>query len=159
MRRAQISTTDFIFALFVFFIIIIMITNVWTGSLVSMDESEKFFDAFEKTYISSTLLTKFSGYPEVWNYTSVEILGLAEPKIPNTISPAKFSQLLLMDQSLIPEKLGVPDYKVYIRLEDMYGSLLNFAGQIPSNQQISTSITSYVIYNNELSRLRVTLWR
>ena len=156
-KKGQISTTDLLFAVFIFLVVIIMISNTWTGALVSMDNMEKSFDIYHKTYLVSSRLVESPGWPKAWNHTSVEIIGLAD--VQNIINIEKFTELKILSSSNISEKLGVPDYKVYIKLLDMNNTFIDQAGWIPSNQTISGSITSHVIYNDTLSKLRVTLWR
>jgi hypothetical protein len=60
---------------------------------------------------------------------------------------------------MVKEKFGVGEYHLFVNLTNTNGAEFNHTGEaiLPNATLVSTTI-SYVLYNNEMSKLYVSLW-
>lgn len=156
MKKAQIALTDLIFSLFIFLAIVIITSLAWSNTLIKMDEIEGYSEIQKKTYLVSYQLIESSGYPLGWNVSTYTLIGLVDSR--NVLSMRKWDEFLKLDNETLKENLGVPEYGLHVELRRLDNTIINATGETPSDYSISSSMISYVLYNNSVSKLYVTLW-
>lgn len=156
MKKAQITLTDLIFSLFIFLTVVIIASLAWSNTLVKMDEIEKYNEIQKRTYFVSYQLIESSGYPLAWNISDYSLVGLADSR--NILSIKKWNELFKFDNETLKEELGVSEYGLRVELRRLNNSVIGMVGETPSNYTVLSSMISYVLYNNSVSKLYVTLW-
>lgn len=157
MYRGQVVTTDLIFALTVAIAIIFIINSQWGIMLKNFEDGETKIAAEKAAYISTFYLINGKGYPVNWNSSNVSLLGLAKDL--NIIDGRKFTELMKIDNASLGNFLGAPEYKFFINLTKKNDVTINSTGYPPINPSISTSVMSFVVFNTEISKLYVTVWK
>jgi len=157
LYKGQIVTTDLILALVIAVMIMVAINSQWGIMLKSIGNSESKIAAEKAAYITTFYLIDGSGYPKKWNSSNVTIIGLAKDL--NVIDQRKFIELMKIDNYTLPNMLGIPDFKVFINLTKTNDRTINSTGLRPILPNTSAVIMSYVVFNNTLSRLYVTVWK
>ena len=137
--------------------IVFIINTQWGVMLDNIDNHETATGAEKASHIASLYLINGPGYPADWNHTSVQLIGLA--KNLNVIDPAKFEQLMNISNSTLGDKLGAPDFKIFINLTTPSGITLNYTGLLPENYSTLSRLLSYVSYNGVPAKIYVTVWK
>ena len=125
--------------------------------LKNNDVSEAKITAEKAAYLSTFFLINGPGYPQSWNVTNVTIIGLANNL--NVIDQRKFIELMKINNYTLPDMLGIPEFKIFINLTKTDDRTINSTGLAPNMSNTSAVIMSYVLFNNTLSRLYVTVWK
>ena len=154
--KGQITMTDFVISLIIFIGVVVIICGVWSNILIKTQTFEKINDMQEKALLASSFLVEDKGYPIGWNSSNVTVLGLAAEQ--NIIDETKLAELLKLDNETLRERLGVPEYKVYIKMTNATDYLIAQTGENPTDQQTVLTLVSYVVYQDRLAKLYLTLW-
>jgi len=157
LYRGQIVTLDLLIALSIAMAVVLVINTQWGVLIKSADDYHARISAEKAAYLSSFFLTNGPGYPSAWNSTNVRIIGVAKDL--DVIDQTKFNTLMKIDNSSLGEMLGVPEYKIFINLTDSTGTTINYTGLRPVNQNLSSSVLSFVSFNSNLCKLYVTVWK
>lgn len=150
-------TIDLVFALTLMIAIVFIINTQWGVMLNNIDSYETASGAEKASHIASLYLINGPGYPVDWNYTNVQLIGLA--KNLNVLDAKKFEQLRNISNSTLGEKLGVPDFKIFINLTNSSGTTINYTGLLPENYSTLSRLLSYVSYNGVPAKIYVTVWK
>jgi len=134
--KAQAWTLDFIFAMLIFSIAIILLLTHTVGRT----DYNIVYD-FDK--ISSHLIT--DGYPTNWNNTNVVYPGLLSNGI---LNETKINQIKLLNNSFIISSFGIRN-NFYVNITDRNGKTINISG--PACFGIKPSNPSEIIEGKRLS--------
>ena len=157
MHKGQIVTIDLVFALTLMIAIVFIINTQWGVMLDNIGNYETAIGAEKASHTASLYLINGQGHPTNWNYTNVQLVGLA--KNLNVMDSGKFTELMKISNSTLGEKLGVPDFKIFINLTNAGGTTINYTGLSPENYSTLSRLLSYVSYNGAISKLYVTVWK
>jgi len=157
LHRGQVITTDLIIALTVAIALIFLINSQWGMMLKNFEDSESRITAEKAAYLGSLYLVDSKGYPVPWNSTNISVLGVAKDL--NIIDENKFAELMKVDNASLGDLLGAPGYKFFINLTKLNDATINSTGYAPSNPSIIVTVPSYVVFNKEVSKLYVTVWK
>ena len=157
LHKGQIVTIDLVFALTLMIAIVFIINTQWGVMLNNIDGYETAIGAEKASHIASLYLINGPGYPADWNYTTVQLVGLA--KNLNVMDSGKFTELMKISNSTLGEKLGVPDFKIFINLTNSSGTTINYTGLAPENYSTLSRLLSYVSYNGVPAKIYVTVWK
>ena len=157
MHKGQIVTVDLVFALTLMIAVVFIINMQWGVMLDSINGYETANGAEKASHVASLYLINGPGYPANWSYADVQLVGLA--KNLNVLDPNKFEQLKNISNSTLGEKLGVPDFKIFINLTNSNGGTMGSTGLVPDNYSTLSRLLSYVSYNGAPSKLYVTVWK
>ena len=150
-------TIDLVFALTLMIAIVFIINTQWGVMLDNINGYETAMGAEKASHIASLYLINGPGYPTNWNYTNVQLVGLAKDL--NVIDGGKVAGLMNISNSTLGEKLGVPDFKIFINLTSSSGTTINYTGLSPENYSTLSRLLSYVSYNGAPAKLYVTVWK
>lgn len=125
--------------------------------LKNIDNYETGASLEKAAQLSLLYLIGGKGYPPNWNSSNVQLVGLTDDL--NVISPAKFNELMKISNSSLSDVLGAPEFNVLINLTKTDGTTINSTGLPPSNSSNSAVVESYVVFNNALSNIYVTVWK
>ena len=158
--RGQLSGIDMMFGVFLFMIVIAVISIEWTDSFNYAKNVQMTRTTTDLAISLSNQLVSFEGEPQDWNATTVKVIGLAIRQ--NLLSQGKINTLAAMNITAIKDLLGVSDYHLLIRIfkADLGGDNVALFGEtLPGNASSASVIDSYAALNNEVVIVRVTLWR
>lgn len=160
--KGQIMSTDLVFAVVLFLAIVSTISYQWDSVLTRMNDVERATDAEMKSHMVSNFLTKTSGYPIGWTCGNVRVVGLCS-RDPNVIATTRFQEFVNCTNNNatgIRERLSISDYSLFVNLTKTNGVEWNHTGDhVPTNATVVSTTVSYVLYNNEMSKLYVSLWK
>lgn len=149
---------DLLISLVIFIIIITVGLVVWNSSYARISDLEATRNAHEKAYFITNQLIKTPGAPAGWDSTTVTQVGLADSQ--NVLGVSKWKELHKFSNFSLRDKLGAAAYNAYLELKSIDGTSLDGVGQ-PTNSsaKLSATMLSYVLYNNSVTKLEVTVWR
>ncbi len=178
-RRAQIASSEFIMAYFIFSLVLISALFLWDTTTKNILKSEHLHkmnslgtDAVEK-------LLRTSGFPGDWIVKPVDnisALGLVnESRILDRGKVLRFVEL--MDSSKFNEcgvavsnyncsryLLGVEKYEFYFTLKDVNGSIMTIEGQncstgnFPVDADYIISVRRSAILDDEIVMISLVMW-
>ncbi|MBN1385585.1 hypothetical protein JW968_01250 [Candidatus Woesearchaeota archaeon] len=149
-NKAQIITLDFMIALFIFAIVLLLFFRYY--SMVS--EKSLVFRELEidADSISRSLLTK--GYPEGWTQDNFTIIGITDGDM--RINRAKLDSFTGMDYSQARSSFRT-SYDFYFFLEDAEGARSYAFGVEPDGKNV-VKTTRYVIFDGKVMNMVLYLW-
>ena len=154
--RQGSASLDFVFASFIFILILGYSVVAYSESISSLRHAEKTAKLEAGAYSISEAMVKSKGYPENWedSPSDAKAIGLAESE--NVLSTAKVSALHSMDEMQAKEIMGIAnDY--LLQIESVDGQVFFAKGSI--NQDAgSVSIERIVYYNQSACKLVVRLY-
>lgn len=160
MNKGQIYYVEFIFAVFVFFaVLVFFISNV----LTTLDESGLTQIAAEAKFVSEDLMSE--GRPENWNVSNVQKIGITDGA--SRIDTTKLSMFANMSNSSYTNAKSLfniaSDYYVYLETKNGTRILIDGQPGVGKNYSDSKKIIKNVrlaVYNNtEIVRLVVLVWQ
>ena len=120
--KAEVFSSDFIIGLFLFLIAIVMFEMFYTNLSAEIGDYKIRSDLHSKANsISETLVTS-PGFPEDWNSSNVEIIGLFDSGLVNL---TKFDRMKELEYYAMKNKLGLGGYNLYVHITNSTGSALN----------------------------------
>lgn len=155
-KKAQVVIADLFMALIIFAILLVAIVGTWNHYLVRADERIVYGDMTIKAMQLADTLVKSPGYPDIWDESSVDIIGLAVDD--RELSTDKMHNFTNMSEAAIKEKMKIKNYDFYFSLKTIDGSINITHGSNISGTQAAT-IRRYVIYENKTAELLFTLWQ
>lgn len=151
-NRAQISTIDFLTAVFIFSLVLAYaVSSLNDASIRTVTETDYKYMIINTLEISD-ILVKNPGIPSSWNSTYVEFPGLASDD--RIISPYKVNQFCNLTENQIRSIFRIP-YFIYFSI---IGNSTVECG-LKQNGTKSVSIRRNVLFENKNAVLEVTLWK
>jgi hypothetical protein len=159
--KAQVWSTDFIFSVSVFIIVLSSVLFVWTSMSAQSDEQSNFSDMQKKILQVSDSLVRISGVPDNWDSSTVETVGLSTGE-ENVLDSGKVSEFLSMlgtDYNRTRAMMGMGNYELYFELRYANDTVfLNSTIPITTDETNILSIDRQVIYNGKLAKARFVIW-
>ena len=157
MHKGQVVTLDLIFALVIGMAVFFALNHEWGIAIQkSYDYTQRNSAEIAAHSIALSLISS-KGYPEDWNRTTVMIVGIA--KNLDVIDGKKFNELMALPNASLGDLLGVSEFKIMINLTSSAGTTINSTGLAPANYSILSTALSFVSFNNNVSKLYVTVWK
>jgi hypothetical protein len=166
--KAQVWSMDFAISFTMFFLAVILIIFAWDYT-VSQNYSEVIFSEIENTALSvSDVLIRTQGFPTDWTPETVETIGLVSKE--NVINETKIANLINLskyyaDYNFTKTMLGIGNHEFYLEIKDLYNQTMKANGdditigvEPYQNAEIVIPMERYVIYKNEIAKLRFILW-
>jgi hypothetical protein len=164
--KGQAWSFDFMASVTIFFLILVVLFFVWEYAAFQNADQMIFNDMQDRAMTTVDTIIRVKGYPEDWNESSVEVLGLASDE--NILNESKILMFVGMDYPEAQRLLGISDYNFYFQLIHLNGSqsyangTALVAGIDPTLYQNTTSIvpiTRLVTFDHRVAKLRFMLWR
>ena len=160
-KKAQISGLDLILALMLFFTVVTLFAVLWDTVHYNVKSSA---DADIIAIQVANRLLESPGYPQDWNATNVELIGLSSER--GVVDQSKLEnlfELITLDYDKVRELLGLGPYQIYINMTYTDGTPVYINGQ-PAQGGIppadATSVSSIrrtalygeiVVHNNSIT--------
>jgi len=151
--KAQVNAIDLVLAISIFMLIMGLFEVTWQGSVSRAAPTEDEL-SLRSYHVANTLLES-GGYPEDWNSSDVQVLGLCDER--NVINKNKLAKLLVMlgsDYSRAKGLLGVGANDIYINVTDLSGDIIYVngvrasAGIVPTSAQVSMHSASIALISS-----------
>jgi len=164
--KAELFSSDFMISILLFFTVLIIIAVYYQNLQSDIYEANNRNDMYAKTINVASLLAESSGYPQFWNSTNVQVLGLYDS---GKFNLTKFEYLINktnLDYQTVKTMLGTGAYDFFISLRNVSGSIIvkpsnpNFnysCGLYPSNPEQTLLVKRLGVVNLEGNSTKVTL--
>lgn len=176
--KAQASSAELLIAYFIFFVALTSSVVLWVTTVETVTSRER-LDEFEDLAAGiAEKLVRTSGVPFNWTEENVSVIGLTDE--PRELSKAKMlSFIRLMNDSAYDNTcldatlsnyecnkhlVGAGKHDFYLTLEDMNSTVIIIdnityaAGRLPVDDVESISIARTAIFQENITRMRFTLW-
>lgn len=125
-NSGQLFSSDFLVAVILFIFVITAIQVQHSSVVRKINNQEELL--FRESLISRTdTLVMFQGYPEDWNISSIEVLGLSTGE-PNRVNETKLQYFVQMDTSEAKRLLGLRGNSFYFSVENSTGQVISGGG-------------------------------
>ncbi|RLG19248.1 hypothetical protein DRN67_03235 [Candidatus Micrarchaeota archaeon] len=121
MKRAQIFSSDFIFSVVLFTIVLLILFPIWNNITYQTQEAEARKEMQISTIAIADLLTRSTGSPADWNASTVKSIGLANSA--HELNTTKFLRLKQIEHEDAKDLLGIPTYNISINITQRNGYL------------------------------------
>ena len=155
--KAQIAVTDLFIAVFIFMILIIFIVIYLDTYDKRLDESIKYQELETIGFQITDMLVKSRGIPPDWesNISNADAIGLAG--YDRILSYNRVNAFFDSNYTELKEKFNIERCNFYIVLTAINGTAIKDIGE-PSDGDYSVDINRYVLYQNETTILKFTIW-
>jgi hypothetical protein len=164
--RAQVWSFDFMASVIVFFVIIAILFFSWEY-ITFQNEDLITFNEMENNALSITdTLIRTPGFPEHWNETNVQIMGLASEE--NVLNETKILMFVQMDYDYAKRILGIPAYEFYFRISYLNGTqaranntdlVIGLDPTLFLNSTMVVPIDRKILFDTRVASLEFILWR
>jgi hypothetical protein len=156
-RKAQVWYIDFIVSVLIF-TIVILIYFEYVNNLSKEEQSDLETMVMSAKIVSNNLMS--GGFPDDWNQSNAAIIGVVDDE---RINSTKMERFYDMGHEQARIKFGIID-NYYAYLQDRNGQKINFGGkdhcgEEPENPDKLVKIDRIVIYNNDMAKMVVQIWR
>jgi hypothetical protein len=163
--RAQAWSFDFMASVIVFFLVVSVLFFVWQYTTIQNEDQMVFNDMENSALTITDTIIRSRGYPEDWNESSVQIIGLASEE--NILNETKILTFVQMDYETVKRILGIGAYDFYFQLVHLNGTQASsggndlLAGLDPAFQSSTmvVPIERYIVFDHRVAKLRFMLWR
>jgi hypothetical protein len=163
-RRAQAWSFDFMASVTIFFLILVVLFFVWEYTAFQNTDQMVFNDMEDRALITVDTIIRVKGFPEDWNDSNVEVLGLASEE--NVLNESKILMLVDMDYQTAKRLLGIYDYNFYFQLVHLNDSqayangtaLVTGLDPTPNSTAV-VPVERYILFDHKVAKLRFMLWR
>lgn len=161
--KAELFSSDFMISILLFFTVLIIIAVYYQNLQSDIYEANNRNDMYSKVINVASLLAESSGYPQFWNSTNVQVLGLYDS---GKFNLTKFEELKKMNYQTVKTMLGTGTYDFFISLKNVSGSIIvkpsnpNFnysCGLYPFNPEQTLLVKRLGVVNLEGNSTKVTL--
>jgi hypothetical protein len=165
-RQGQAWSFDFLASVTIFFMVLIVLFFAWEYSAVQNTDQIIFNDMESRALNTVDTIIRTGGFPEHWNETTVEVLGLASEE--NILNETKIVMLVNMDYDDVRRIMGLHPYQFYFQVLNLNntqaesGGTPLFTGLDPTVYTNSTAVVPverYVLFDHAVAKLRFMLWR
>jgi hypothetical protein len=124
--KAQAWSFDFMASITVFFFMVAVLLFTWQYVTYQNDELALINNMENSAITISETLIRTQGYPQEWNDTNVQIIGLAVEE--NVLDETKLVSFVLMDYNYSKFLLGITGLEYYFRVKQLNGSIAQSGG-------------------------------
>lgn len=163
-RRGQVWSFDFIASVTIFFVVLIVLFFVWEYTTMQNNDQILFNDMESKALDTIDTMIRVRGFPDDWDSSNVEVLGLASEE--NILNESKLLEFVGMDYYNSRRVLGILGYDFYFQVLNLNDTQA-YSGPIPlltgvdpltSNAVTIVPVERYVLFDHRVAKLRFTLW-
>lgn len=155
--KGQIWSADFIVSVVIFFSALAIVTFAWNHAASQSLEQRTLADMQTATIRVADSLIRTPGYPENWNASDVEQIGLATT--PYIINQTKLEQFLALDYSDAKRLLGLRgDWEFYFEMSYLNGTVVETKGTYSQNTLTASPITRNILYGKMVIKLIFMTW-
>jgi hypothetical protein len=165
MNKAQVWSFDFAVSVVIFFSVVVMILFSWNYTSAKHTEQVLFNEMESKAVSLSDSLIRTRGFPEEWNSTNVQIIGLADEE--NVLNETKILQLVGMPYNTIRATMGIMNYNFYLGIRHLNETVINMNGtdlecgehpSLYSNSTMIVPIERFMLFDHRVASLMFILW-
>jgi len=120
--KAELFSSDFIMALFLFLIAIAIFEIFYINLQAEINDYGIRDDIQSKVNGLADVLVTSTGYPKYWDNNSVKVIGLFNSGL---INLTKFEELKKIEYYTAKRMMGVRNYEIYIELKNKTGDVIN----------------------------------
>lgn len=117
-KHGQVASGDFIVSISIFLFMLAIILPLYVNMSYQSEEKRLLEDIQTRSGFVTDSLLKTGGWPEDWNETNVEHIGLSDN---GRINKTKIRRLMAMDPSSVKRVLGMQDLELNISFYNMEG--------------------------------------
>lgn len=121
--KGQFFSIDFVLALALFSLVVLSVAFAWEDARAQALDLQAHANIYSKAEAVSDSLVRSKGFPENWNATSVQSIGLASEA--RVLNESKAEEMMGLSYSTAKSKLAVWEYDFYFNLTDSSGELIN----------------------------------
>jgi hypothetical protein len=156
VKKGQIWSLDFITSVIVFLIVLIPLLFVWSYINVQNEQEIRMNDIESLALSVSDALIRTKGFPEGWDASNVETMGLASEE--NVLNDTKVSYFVTMGNNEYNRTRAIltGSYDFFFNLTDLNGSSYGTIGSKPADR-ITVPIERYCLYNERIVKMELTL--
>jgi len=155
-NRGQIFSTDLIFAVSVFLLLLAFVWYSWDDLNYEMDRKMELSEMKQRALDISDALAMASGSPDNWALDPEGANSIGLVTLPRQLSDEKWSALAGMDYKDQKGLLGVGRFDFWLAVKSG-GAVLNSTGLEPAGD-FRVGIERAVIRNGEAQMLSLVLW-
>ncbi len=155
-RKGQIWSLDFVTSIVVFMVAFIPLFFIWTY-VNTQSQQQILFDQVETLTLSiSDSLIRTKGFPEGWNTSNVNLMGLASEE--NVLNSTKVSYFFAMGNSEYNRTKAIltGGYDFFFNLTDINGTEHGTIGNKQQNRMM-VPVERYCLYNERITKLELAL--
>ncbi len=166
LLSGQAWSFDFMASVIIFFLILMVLFFVWEYTSFQNTDQMVFNDMESKALNTVDTIIRVKGFPEDWNESSVEVIGLASEE--NVLNESKILMFVNMDYGEVRRLLGVSGYNFFFQLLHLNdtqaysnGTAL-VTGLDPTGLSNTTAVVPvdrYILFDHRVAKLRFILWR
>ena len=154
--KGQAFSPDFIIASVIFLLILIML-NTYTNSMYEKIEKQENMIYYETLLSTTDIMMLYGGYPENWNSTNVEVIGLAGR--PNYINRTKLETMVNgISNNRIKELLGIEDRSFNITVRNGTSTLYTKGGSDWSNSKNIYVVKRRALMDEQEIEISLLVW-
>jgi len=165
MNKGQVWSFDFAVSVVIFFTVVSMVLFSW-NYIGAKHVEQMIFNEMESVTVGiSDSLIRTTGYPEEWNKTNVQIIGLADEE--NILNQTKIQYFVNMSYDSIRATLGIMNYNFYLGIRYLNDTIIEMdgtdleVGEHPASYSNSTMIVPierYMLFDHKVASLMFILW-
>jgi hypothetical protein len=122
--KAELFSSDFMISILLFLTVLTIITTYYQNLQSDVYETDIRNDMHSKAINVASLLATTSGYPQYWNSTNVQVIGLYDSGKFNLTKFEELKQIVQIDYQTVKTKLGTGAYNFYISLKNTTGDII-----------------------------------
>jgi hypothetical protein len=122
--KAELFSSDFMISILLFLTVLTIITTYYQNLQSDVYEADIRNDMYSKAINVASLLATTSGYPQYWNSTNVQVIGLYDSGKFNLTKFEELKQIAQIDYQTVKTKLGTGAYNFHISLKDTTGDII-----------------------------------
>ena len=164
--QGQAWSFDFLASVTIFFMVLIVLFFAWEYSVVQNTDQMIFNDMESRTLNTVDTMIRIKGFPEHWNETTVEVLGLASEE--NILNETKIVMLVNMDYDDVRRIMGLYPYQFYFQVLNLNNTQAESGGTalvtgldptVYTNSTAVVPVERYILFDHAVAKLRFMLWR
>jgi len=165
MNKGQVWSLDFAASVVIFFSVVVMILFSWNYTSAKHTEQMIFNEMESMSVGISDSLIRTKGYPEEWNKTNVQIIGLAQEE--NILNQTKILYFVNMSYDNSRATMDILNYNFYLGIRYLNETIITLngtdleTGLHPSGFSNSTMIVPierYMLFDHKVASLLFILW-
>ncbi|MBU0530420.1 MAG: hypothetical protein KKC05_02000 [Nanoarchaeota archaeon] len=160
--RGQIWSVDFVVSAIIFFTVLFLVILVWNYTSVQGSEVLALKNMQSAAMKTSDALIRTGGLPDDWNGTNVYVIGLADGD--NILNQTKVLRFINTPYSKA-KSLLTGEYDFYFEMLHLNGTVINESGTnlttgaVIIDPVVVVPVERYVLYRDEITRLRLIVWK
>ena len=163
-RKGQVWSFDFIASVTIFFMVLMVLFFVWEYTTLQNNDQIVFNDMESTALDTIDTMIRVRGFPEQWDSSNVEVLGLASEE--NVLNESKLLEFVSMDYYNSRRVLGILGYGFYFQVLNLNDTqaysgstaLLTGADPLASSATAIVPVERYVLFDHKVAKVRFTLW-